>query len=236
MDRHPQEPPTAADLAAAAQQLGRPVRGVVAIAHRCGCGQPDVLVTRPSLPDRTPFPTLYYLTCPRATGLVSTLESESVMRRMSEDLARDVGLAAAYRQAHESYLADRATLGDVPAIAGISAGGMPDRVKCLHVLVAHSLAVGPGVNPLGDQALDLLARRGADPATAWGGGPAGCLGSGTPGAVSDRSDTEPAERATPHAGGRDPGGGTGGSGPGWSDGAGTAGPDTAPPPAGGLSA
>ena len=33
---------------------------------------------------------------------------------------------------------------------------MPTRVKCLHVLVAHSLAVGPGVNPLGDEALALL--------------------------------------------------------------------------------
>ena len=41
-------------------------------------------------------------------------------------------------------------------IEGISAGGMPSRVKCLHVLVAHSLAVGPGVNPLGDEAVDLL--------------------------------------------------------------------------------
>ena len=50
----------------------------------------------------------------------------------------------------------------VPEIAGISAGGMPDRVKCLHVLVAHSLAAGPGVNPLGDEALALLPEWGAD--------------------------------------------------------------------------
>jgi hypothetical protein len=33
---------------------------------------------------------------------------------------------------------------------------MPARVKCLHVLVAHSLAAGPGVNPLGDEALEML--------------------------------------------------------------------------------
>jgi uncharacterized protein len=44
----------------------------------------------------------------------------------------------------------------VAEIEGTSAGGMPDRVKCLHVLVAHSLAAGPGVNPLGDEALALL--------------------------------------------------------------------------------
>ena len=35
----------------------------------------------------------------------------------------------------------------------MSAGGMPDRVKCLHALVAHALAAGQGVNPLGDEAL-----------------------------------------------------------------------------------
>ena len=56
-------------------------------------------------------------------------------------------------RAHESYLADREAVEFVEEIAGISAGGMPDRVKCLHALVAHSLAVGPGVNPIGDLAL-----------------------------------------------------------------------------------
>ena len=46
-----------------------------------------------------------------------------------------------------------ARLGDVPEIDGVSAGGMPDRVKCLHALVGHALAAGPGVNPLGDEAV-----------------------------------------------------------------------------------
>ncbi|MDA8900968.1 DUF501 domain-containing protein, partial [Pontimonas sp.] len=44
-------------------------------------------------------------------------------------------------------------LGHVDEIHGISAGGMPTRVKCLHTLMAHSLSVGPGVNPVGDWAL-----------------------------------------------------------------------------------
>jgi hypothetical protein len=83
------------------------------------------------------------------------------MRQMQQELASDPDLAAAYLRAHESYLADRARLGEVAQIAGISAGGMPDRVKCLHVLVAHSLAAGPGINPLGDQALLLLPDWGA---------------------------------------------------------------------------
>ena len=79
------------------------------------------------------------------------------MKEMTARLAEDEELAAAHRRAHEAYLADREALGHVPEIAGISAGGMPHRVKCLHVLVAHALAAGPGVNPVGDEALELVA-------------------------------------------------------------------------------
>ena len=68
----------------------------------------------------------------------------------------DEALAARYRAAHESYLARRESIGHVEEIEGTSAGGMPTRVKCLHVLVGHSLAAGPGVNPLGDEALAML--------------------------------------------------------------------------------
>jgi hypothetical protein len=129
---------------------------VLGVAHRCQCGLPDVVETAPRLPDGTPFPTLYYLTCPRATAAVGTLESEGLMRTMTERLAADAGLAAAYRRAHEGYVAARESHAVVPEIVGVSAGGMPDRVKCLHVLVAHALAAGPGANPLGDEALAML--------------------------------------------------------------------------------
>lgn len=145
-----------ADLAATSRQRGRTMRGVVEVAHRCPCGEPDVVRTAPRLPDDTPFPTSYYATCPRLTGLVSTLETQGVMRDMESRLAADPVLAESYRRAHEDYLARRAELGEVPEVDGISAGGMPDRVKCLHVLVAHSLARGPRVNPLGDEAIGLL--------------------------------------------------------------------------------
>lgn len=143
-------------MSAVERQLGREPRGAVGVAHRCACGEPDVVATLPRLPDGTPFPTLYYLTCPRAAAAIGTLESSGLMRRMEDRLAADPVLAAAYLAAHESYLSERDDLGEVPEIAGTSAGGMPDRVKCLHVLVAHALAAGPGVNPLGDEALALL--------------------------------------------------------------------------------
>jgi hypothetical protein len=96
---------------------------------------------------------MYYLTCPRAVAACSTLESEGLMAQMSQRLNHDHDLAVAYLRAHERYLEDRDRLDSVPEIADISAGGMPDRVKCLHALVAHSLAAGPGVNPLGDEAV-----------------------------------------------------------------------------------
>ena len=146
----------ATDLAAVQAQLGRVPRGVAAVAHRCPCGNPDVLRTEPRLPDGTPFPTTYYATCPRLTGAISTLETSGMMREMTQRLGRDPELAHAYAAAHEDYLRRRAELGDVAEIEGISAGGMPTRVKCLHVLVGHALAVGPGVNPLGDEALEAL--------------------------------------------------------------------------------
>lgn len=147
---------SAADLATLTDQLGREPRGVVGVAARCVCGRPTVVRTAPRLPDGTPFPTTFYLTHPRAVAAVSTLEASGVMRDMTQRLAEDPQLAAQHRRAHEAYLRSRAELGDVPEIAGISAGGMPGRVKCLHVLVGHALAAGPGVNPLGDEALALL--------------------------------------------------------------------------------
>lgn len=147
---------TERDLEVLAEQLGRVPRGVVGIAARCVCGRPLVVRTAPRLDDGTPFPTTYYLTSPGAVAAASTLEANGVMREMSERLLEDAELAAAYQKAHEHYLAQRAELGHVDEIDGISAGGMPARVKCLHVLVGHALAAGPGVNPLGDEALELI--------------------------------------------------------------------------------
>jgi uncharacterized protein len=140
-----------ADWQAVAAQLGRPPRALRSVAHRCSCGLPSVVQTHPRLPQGTPFPTLYYLTCRRLSALVARIESGGAMREMTDRLARDPELARAYRAAHESYLAQRDAVH--PLGTRISAGGMPARVKCLHVHVAHALARGPGVNPFGDEVL-----------------------------------------------------------------------------------
>lgn len=144
-----------ADLEVVGRQLGREPRGVLEISYRCPNGEPAVVKTAPKLPDGTPFPTLYYLTHPALTAAASRLESSGLMAEMTARLKQDPELAAGYRAAHESYLAERdaiETLGTT-----FTGGGMPDRVKCLHVLMAHSLAKGRGVNPFGDEALAILA-------------------------------------------------------------------------------
>ena len=143
-----------ADVEAVTAQLGRTPRAVREVAHRCPCGLPAVVKTSPRLEDGTPFPTLYYLTCSRLNSRIGGLEASGRMREMTERLAEDPELAAAYRRAHESYLAERDAI--EPLGTEVSAGGMPGRVKCLHVHVAHALAKGPGVNPFGDEALELL--------------------------------------------------------------------------------
>jgi len=162
------DPIDSADLAVVAAQLGRPPRGAVAVAWRCPCGQPGVVMTSPRLPPQgQPFPTTYYLTCRRAVAGCSRLEASGLMSQMTKRLTDDKDLAARYESAHQAYLSDRAQLAADLGVADVarpqeSAGGMPSRVKCLHALVGHALAVGPGVNPLGDEAVAMLGQFWAD--------------------------------------------------------------------------
>lgn len=164
-----QKQPTAQDLDTLSRQLGRPVRDVAEIGARCVCGNPLVATTAPRLSNGIPFPTTFYLSHPHATAAASRLENAGVMDEMTQRLIDDAALAQAYRAAHEQYLSARARIGEaagvgpVPEIAGVTAGGMPERVKCIHVLVGHALAEGPGANPLGDEALAMM-RDDFDPA------------------------------------------------------------------------
>ena len=153
MSRPPFGEFTARDVELVGAQLGRPARDVIGIPARCACGAPTVVATRPRLANGTPFPTLYYLSHPAATIAVSHLEANGRMAELAAELRADEALTAEYRVAHEAYLADRASILEVDEIEGYSAGGMPSRVKCLHALVGHSLAVGVGINPIGDRAL-----------------------------------------------------------------------------------
>lgn len=154
MTRPPFEPVSERDIRIVSAQLGRRARDVVGIPARCACGAPTVVATKPRLSDGTPFPTFYYLTHPVATAAMSFLEAAQVMVECNDLLAVDPEVRAAYEQAHRDYLADRESIEVVAELAGISAGGMPSRVKCLHALAAHALSAGPGANPIGDLALE----------------------------------------------------------------------------------
>jgi hypothetical protein len=143
-----------ADLAAVAAQLGRRPRSILAIAARCPSGHPAVVRTAPRLPDGSPFPTLYYLTCPRLTAACSRLEAGGTLRELTDRIGTDPEFAAGYLRAHQAYLAERDAID--PLGTEVTAGGMPTRVKCLHAVLAHTLAAGPGVNPAGDVALELV--------------------------------------------------------------------------------
>ena len=50
---------------------------------------PDVVETSPRLPDGTPFPTLFYLTCPRAAAAIGSLEASGLMREMTQRISDD---------------------------------------------------------------------------------------------------------------------------------------------------
>lgn len=152
-------PCTATDLQVMATQLNRPMRGVVAIAARCVCGTPQVVATAARLEDGTPFPTTFYMTYPPLVREASRMEAAQKMVEYQQQLADDDALRIAYHNAHDLYRRQRdqisaiAGVGEVPEVAHVSAGGMPTRVKCLHALIGHSLACGPGINPIGDKAL-----------------------------------------------------------------------------------
>lgn len=134
------------DAARAEAMIGRPLRGRSAVAVRCRWGLPAVLRVAPRLDDGTPFPTMFWLSCPLASRAVGRLEASGVMRDLTARLGDDEDLAAGYRQAHERFVAARDRLGP-PVPSAPSAGGMPGRVKCLHALYAHHLATRD--NPIG---------------------------------------------------------------------------------------
>ena len=155
--------PTDQDIRVLSAQLGRTVRDVIEIPARCVCGNPLVAATAPRLSNGNPFPTVFYLAHPAITAAASRLEAGGLMYEMTDALAADTELANRYTLAHENYLAERERIrlisgtDEVPEIENISAGGMPTRVKCLHAVIGHTLAVGRGINPMGDWGLDKIA-------------------------------------------------------------------------------
>ena len=115
------------------------------------------MIASPSrLADGTPFPTLYWLTCPWLVEWAGALESEGVLADWTDRARSDPRLAAELRTAHASLERRRAEeSGDADDCAGVGVAGQADasRVKCLHAHVALALV---GVrDPVGEETLAL---------------------------------------------------------------------------------
>ncbi len=123
-------------------QLGRPVRGSWRVARRCHLGVPMVIENHPRLPDGAPFPTLFWLTCPVLTKRLSRLEAGGFMADLNDKLRGDEAMRARQARSIARYLARRDGREPIED-SGSPPGGDPDRVKCLHAVVAHELADPP---------------------------------------------------------------------------------------------
>lgn len=152
------EEPSERDRLVLREQLGRPLRGEVRVVSRCPFGKPRVIGTPPLLPDGTPFPTLFWLTCPMLVKDVSRMESGDLRSLLRERL-RDADFADRLKRAEEDYAEERLRWAEDErqrelvrevfsgrmGIGGTVRGG----VKCLHAHLAHYLAGFD--NPVGEE-------------------------------------------------------------------------------------
>jgi exopolyphosphatase / guanosine-5'-triphosphate,3'-diphosphate pyrophosphatase len=129
------------DLAIVAEQLGREPTVPFTVVSRCPGGHPLVTRNRPVDADGTPFPTLFWLTCPKAVRAVSRLESAGAIAELNERIGTDAGLASAVERAHTEYARERAR-DDPRAEAFGGVGGTRTGLKCLHAHYANHLAGG----------------------------------------------------------------------------------------------
>lgn len=137
-------------------QIGRPLRAESKVVVRCHLDMPVVLEVPPHLDDGTPFPTLYWLTCPLANSRIGRLEGAGGVKRMEAKAASDPVFGAALDAAHDSYAAERSsrlTRTDAPQPSG-GVGGAATGVKCLHAHYAHAAAGGD--NPVGELVADWV--------------------------------------------------------------------------------
>jgi hypothetical protein len=137
-------------------QIGRPPRARSEVVARCHLGLPVVVRVPPHLDDGTPFPTLYWLTCPLAATRIGRLEGAGGVKRMEAKAETDPEFGAALETAHRDYETERdlrVTEVDAPRPTG-GVGGTRQGVKCLHAHYAHHAAGGS--NPVGNIVADWI--------------------------------------------------------------------------------
>ena len=140
---------SSADREVVAAQIGRDPHPGAEVVSRCHLDLPVVMRVPPILPDGSPFPTLYWLSCPLTRTRIGRLESGGGVRRMEGKASADPRFADALARAGEDYRRERDALvpeGAARAPTG-GVGGAEGGVKCLHAHYAHTRAGGD--NPVG---------------------------------------------------------------------------------------
>lgn len=135
------------DLAIVREQLGREPTIAFTVVARCPDGHPLVIRNHPFDATGSPFPTVFWLTCPSAARAVSRLESGGAIARFNELAETDRGFAGTLAAAHEAYAAERARVAP-EAIGWGGVGGTRRGVKCLHAHYANHIAGGR--DPVGE--------------------------------------------------------------------------------------
>jgi hypothetical protein len=139
------------------RQIGRVPRRPWRIAVRCQWGRPSVIASPSRLADGTPFPTLYWLTCPYLLERVSSLESAGFISAWNERADTDPVLSVLLGEADAELRERRAReSGGTDGCASVGVAGQRDSasVKCLHAHVALALA---GIrDPVGEETIALL--------------------------------------------------------------------------------
>jgi exopolyphosphatase / guanosine-5'-triphosphate,3'-diphosphate pyrophosphatase len=129
------------DLALVTEQLGRPPLTDFSVVARCGTRHPLVIRNNPVDHAGTPFPTLYWLTCPEAGKAVARLEADGWIKRLQHRAGEDPAFGSALEAAHRDYGAERARwVSEAEGWGGV--GGARAGVKCLHAHYANHLAGG----------------------------------------------------------------------------------------------
>ena len=150
------------DQAIVARQLGRPPRALRRVVVRCPYGRPAVTEQYPYDVNGAPFPTTYYLTCPRLVAAIARVEAAGGVERWGRSTVDNADLRASLVRATEEQRRVRRELaadtsgqdGGASLDLGIGGSRSPGRLKCLHAHAAFALA-RPGY-VLGDRILDEI--------------------------------------------------------------------------------
>lgn len=141
------------------KQLKRKISGVRRIVVRCDHNFPVVIENDCEVRGK-PFPTLFWLVCPKLNKEISKLEAEGWIKKFESMIERDRDFEKSYIQAHDTVreLRDKTVEKDEirKIFSSVGSGGISNfkSVKCLHLHVADYLA---GVmNPVGKSVLSMI--------------------------------------------------------------------------------